>query len=83
VDTATAEPLLQPVLVPPTVKSAEVNPVTGSEKVIVTTMFSVLPNVSEVAVIVSVGAIKSTVSVVNCTMEPFVVPTLFVAEKRT
>ena len=65
VETATAVPLLQPELVPPTVKSADVKPVTGSEKVTVMTMFSVLPNESEVAVIVSVGDTKSTTSVVN------------------
>jgi len=69
-ETATADPLLQPVLVPPIVKSAEVNPVTGSEKVIVITMFSVLPKESEVAVIVSVGATVSTVSVVKETIVP-------------
>jgi hypothetical protein len=62
---ADALPLDQPVLVPPKVKSAEVNPVTGSEKVIVTVKLSVLATVVR-EVIETVGAVVSTVSVVNC-----------------
>ncbi len=62
---ADALPLDQPVLVPPKVRSAEVNPVTGSEKVIVTVKLSVRPTVVR-EVIETVGAVVSTVSVVNC-----------------
>ena len=60
-----ALPLAQPVLVPPRVRSDEVNPVTGSEKVIVRVKLSVRPTVvrEERA---TVGAVESIVSVVNC-----------------
>jgi hypothetical protein len=73
-----ALPFDQPVLDPPSVKSVDVNPVTGSENVIVTVKLSDVETV-ERAVIVSVGAVVSIVAVVNCWIDPRVTPNELVA----
>ena len=76
--TVVALPFDQPVLVPPKVKSEEVNPVTGSENVTVTVKLSVRATVVREEM-VTVGATVSIVSVVNCWIVPSVVPSEFVA----
>jgi hypothetical protein len=77
-ETRVALPFAQPVLVPPIVKSDDVNPVTGSENVIVTVKLSDVETVVR-AVTVSVGAVVSIVAVVNCSMLPRVTPSELVA----
>jgi hypothetical protein len=67
--------------VPPNVKSAEVNPVTGSENVIVTVKLSVVATDVRDE-IETVGAVTSIVSVVKERIDPRVTPSELVAFAR-